>query len=89
MVKLTTDLVNQAIQYVNPLRERELLLRGKLFCFVNIKLFIYIFVTLYLYCFVQLKAVLIVSCCHVLLTQINNHFMFYFPYIFILLQLRR
>lgn len=28
MVKLTSDLISQSIQYVNPLRDRELLLRG-------------------------------------------------------------
>ena len=31
MVKLTPELIDQAIQYINPVRERELLLRGKLF----------------------------------------------------------
>lgn len=28
MVKLTPDLIEQAIQYINPVRDRELLLRG-------------------------------------------------------------
>lgn len=28
MVKLTTDLIEQAVQYVNPVRDRELILRG-------------------------------------------------------------
>ena len=29
MVKLTPDVIEQAIQYINPVRDRELLLRGE------------------------------------------------------------
>jgi hypothetical protein len=29
MVKLTPDLIEQAMQYINPVRDRELDLRGK------------------------------------------------------------
>lgn len=29
MVKLTPDLIQQALQYINPVRDRELDLRGK------------------------------------------------------------
>ena len=32
MVRLTADLIEQSAQYTNPVRDRELDLRGKIFC---------------------------------------------------------